>query len=29
MTAELADPQDRRILEAELVRAPWFGLDQG
>lgn len=27
LTAELADPEDRAVLEAELARAPWFGLD--
>lgn len=27
LTAELADPEDREILEKELHRAPWFGLD--
>jgi len=28
LAATLADPQDRRILEAELSRPPWFDLDQ-
>lgn len=27
LTAALADPGDREVLEAELARAPWFGLD--
>ena len=27
LTAALADPEDRKILEGELRRAPWFGLD--
>jgi hypothetical protein len=27
LTASLADPADREILETELSRAPWFGLD--
>jgi hypothetical protein len=26
LTAELADPEDREVLEAELAREPWFGL---
>jgi hypothetical protein len=26
LTATLADPEDREILEGELTRAPWFGL---
>ena len=27
LTARLADPQDREILQTELRRQPWFGLD--
>ncbi|WP_088321037.1 hypothetical protein [Kineosporia sp. R_H_3] len=27
LTAACADPGDREVLEAELSRAPWFGLD--
>jgi hypothetical protein len=27
LTAALADPGDREVLEAELGRGPWFGLD--
>lgn len=27
LTAALDDPEDRKILEGELRRAPWFGLD--
>jgi len=26
LTAEVADPADREVLEAELTREPWFGL---
>lgn len=27
LTAACADPEDREVLEAELARAPWFGID--
>ncbi|MFN8076658.1 MAG: hypothetical protein U0Q15_14730 [Kineosporiaceae bacterium] len=27
LTASVADPQDREVLEGQLARGPWFGLD--